>query len=244
MESYVELNFGERIIKAFFSNGFNITDTNITPTHRHRYAEVHIVVEGQIKYTVENEECILEKGMALLIPTKKFHNLVSIDENTKFVAFQIDLKYDDLKNCRLSPQIFEGFLDSIKADFGNVERLIPYVYWIISELISDIPVAVKENTDYSYLIYEFFSDNYNKDISVADLARALHISEKQTQRIIKRETGNTFLKELTFYRMKMAEYFVNTTNMPMNEIAEYVGYDSYSGFWKAYNKCKSIQQGK
>lgn len=236
MSSFVELKFGEKDIRAFFDKGFSIVDAYPTPLHRHMYSEIHIVVSGKMKYYVEDKELILEKGTAIFIPAKKFHRFSYSGEDAEFIAFQLDLDVEVLKCGMLSPQIFESFINSLRENQDKIEKIVPYVYWIISELIADIQVSVKKNTDYSYLIYEFFCENYNKDISLSDLAKALHISEKQTQRIIKRETGNTFLKELTYYRMKMAEYLINTYNMPLTKVAGYVGYSSYSGFWKVYSK--------
>jgi len=44
----------------------------------------------------------------------------------------------------------------------------------------------------------------------------------------------TFKKMLIHTRMTTARHMENTTDLPLSKIAEYVGYSSYSGFWKAY----------
>lgn len=236
MSGFVELKLGEKDIRVFCDKEFSVVDACFTPLHRHMYGEIHIIVSGEMKYCIEDKDLVLERGEAVFIPAKKFHRFSFDNGNAKFIALQLDLNIDVLKNCTLSKQTFESFLSALDENNGKIEKIIPYVYWIISELIADIQVSVKKNTDYSYLIYEYFGENYNKDISLSDLAEALHISEKQAQRIVKRETGNTFLKELTFYRMRMAQYLTDTYNMPLNKVAGYVGYASYSGFWKAYSK--------
>ena len=111
-----------------------------------------------------------------------------------------------------------------------------FALWFLSELCFDMPLSISENTDYAYLIFEYLSVHYNQDITVSSIAKELNFSTKQVQRIIKGETGNTFLSELTAHRMMIADYLMKSTEMSLKEIAEHIGYKSYSGFWKAWQK--------
>ena len=47
------------------------------------------------------------------------------------------------------------------------------------------------------------------------------------------------VQELTLQRMTVAAHLVTHTQMSMEEIAQYVGYQSYSGFWKAWRRFKN-----
>lgn len=38
--------------------------------------------------------------------------------------------------------------------------------------------------------------------------------------------------------MLVAAHLMDRTDMSMEAIAQYVGYQSYSGFWKAWQKCR------
>ena len=96
-------------------------------------------------------------------------------------------------------------------------------------------------------IREFFSLHYNKSIQLSDLAKELHLSNMQTQRIVKKYTDKTFGENLLIQRMTIAENLMETSDMSLLEISEYVGYHSYCGFWKAYKKyqamkCETIKQ--
>ena len=239
MEIFVEFKYGEKNVKAFLKDTLVLIPLKNQPAHRHNYSEIHIICDGEIKYTIENQEYILKTGDAILIPKKKFHIPLPLNENAKIIAFQTDLDCNSVKLCKLSDGIFSSFINLFKEKETKAENVIPYIYWAINELFSDISASVKENNDYSFLIFEFFGTRYHENICLKDLAETLHISEKQTQRIIKRETGNTFLKELTFCRMRAADYFIKNSDLSLNQIAEYVGYNSYSGFWKAFNKYKN-----
>ena len=83
------------------------------------------------------------------------------------------------------------------------------------------------------MLLRYLDSNYNENITLASLAKIVGLSPKQVQRIIQNETGNTFLEELTARRMQAARYLEENTDMSATEIAHYVGYNSYSGYWKA-----------
>lgn len=45
-------------------------------------------------------------------------------------------------------------------------------------------------------------------------------------------------------RMKMADQLLSHTDMSMTRVAQYVGYNTYAGFWKAYTKYKKDRKEK
>ena len=92
--------------------------------------------------------------------------------------------------------------------------------------------------DYGFIIQEFFSIHYSEDIHLGDLANLLHLSERQTERLVKEYTGNSFRNELAAIRINIAKNLLKYSQMSMRKICEYVGYKSYVGFWKAMKKYK------
>ena len=236
MQSVIEIKWGDAVKSIFVDRIFERKMT-FTSLHRHRYAEIHVVTAGSAVYTVENEEYRLEAGMAIIIPSKAFHSLVPDTEETQTITFCIDDECSEVHLAKLSVKILNGFLEQLGySEAEDTEKAVPYIYWLMSELLTNTTPSVKRNEDYLYLIFEFISKHYNEDIKLWHLAEELHLSEKHIQRIIKKGTDNTFLKELTAQRMKIAEYLNKTTEMSLSEISEYVGYRSYSGFWKAWQK--------
>ena len=90
-----------------------------------------------------------------------------------------------------------------------------------------------------FIIYEFFENRYNEDVTVFDLARELNLSEKQTSRLVEMYIGVGFSKALTNYRLNAAKQLLTSDkSLTMSTVAELVGYRSYSGFWKAFKKAK------
>ena len=236
MLSITTLKLGSFDLNIFFKPCFTQKRTVTTPLHAHRYAEMHIVVSGKNNYFIANRQYTLSEGDALIIPPRTYHEVKPLTSEGYFISFQLDLSLPEVKTEKIPLPILEKCME--ESFDKSPEKAIPYLYFFVSRLMVNELFTTRKNSDYAYLIYDFIESNYNRDIKLCDLSALLHISERQTQRIIKEETGNTFTDELTKYRMFMAEHLMKTTEMTMSEIAEYVGYGSYSGFWKAYGKYK------
>ena len=110
---------------------------------------------------------------------------------------------------------------------------------LLSYICSDFLVVETEKvknpiTNRELIIEEFFAKKYNSNATLDDLARELMLSHKQTEREVKKFTGNTFVGEMSKRRIKAAIMLSQTTNLSLTEISKLVGYTSYCGFYKAY----------
>jgi Response regulator containing CheY-like receiver domain and AraC-type DNA-binding domain len=82
----------------------------------------------------------------------------------------------------------------------------------------------------------FLSANYGRDISVADVARALDIGESSLSKTFKIETGVGLLERLTEMRIAEAKRLLRGTSMRIYEVAERVGYRSSQYFSQVFLK--------
>ncbi|MBD0379031.1 response regulator transcription factor [Paenibacillus sedimenti] len=83
------------------------------------------------------------------------------------------------------------------------------------------------------LISKQFSD---PDLNLEGVANDLRVSSVYLSRIFKQETGISFISMLTQIRIKHAIHLLTSTDLPMLEIAEHVGYDSQHYFSTAFKK--------
>ena len=94
-----------------------------------------------------------------------------------------------------------------------------------------------ENFDARTLMIEnYLNANYTKSIKLSDLAKELHLSTKQTERMVKQTYGRSFLKQVLRMRMKSAKELLADGDTEIRGIAERVGYQSYNGFYLAFKK--------
>lgn len=209
---------------------YGVTDNIISPIHKHGYPEIHVILSGSVQYVFENITYTLSESEVIIIPENIYHSVTYINSATTF-SYQVKDSLKKVKTIRLPQEFCKNFHSCIKEN----KSFMHYVTFISDELFENTSADVIP-PDYSYIIAEFFSENYNKDIHIGDIAQRLSLCPMQAQRVIKKHTEKTFLENLTFYRMTVARHLMKT--LPLNEIARLVGYNSYSGFWKAYKKFK------
>jgi len=92
--------------------------------------------------------------------------------------------------------------------------------------------VLDEMEDYSRIfeIEVFFSENYNKNVSVQTLAKKIYISERQVQREIKKLYGLSFKQKLVNDRIMKAKDCLINTNLSISIISERMGYINPSKF--------------
>ena len=205
-----------------------------TPPHRHSASEIHIVIEGSADFFIGENHTVLCAGQFILIPKNTFHYRTFLTDNTRLCTFETDLDSECLV-FSISTVTLEDMCRAIR-DFqsgSNGALMSAYLTLICSHFIN-AALNIQDIIDREYLIEKFFQKNYNKDVTLQDLAKTLCLSEKQSERLIKKLTGNSFRQELSKRRIEAAIDLIKSENIPLCKVAEIVGYKSYSGFWKAY----------
>ena len=245
----LSLDICGRRTKVFLQRGFFVHNVplgerpspySFPVPHLHNYAEIHIFVGEGIKLTYENEVMIPEPSSVILIPGGVYHS-TDIPPSAVHCAFQIDIPTDERVIKTLPTEFLTEFTREIQrsAATKNYSGIEKYITFIASHFIPSSTLEMKKVADYAFIIHQYMALFYNKDILLSDLAERLHISEKQTARLVLKHTGKKFSDALTSYRMSAAEQLINTyPDMPISKVATLVGYQSYSGFWKAYKKYK------
>ena len=231
-------------IKIFLQNGFYDNDVITSHVHKHNYPEIHLIRGGEAAFRIADKEYTFCDGTAFIIPERTIHYCMRKDEGIKHTAFQLsyNFEYAEVKSIRYSgaDDLFE-LIEGI-GENHDYSRICALISFLIAELSDSPAILAKPIVDYGFLISDFFSHEYNRDITLSDLAGRLHTSERHAERLVMEHTGNTFIEELTLTRLDMADYLFKTTDMARAEIAEYVGYKSYGGFYKALKRHQAKMQ--
>ena len=223
--------------RAFFMNGFFSSSKQPALTlHKHNFSEIHFITGGNAVFKTEETEVMLKSGSVIIIPQGVFHCLHTAESNTLHNAFQIDFELNKVKTAHVGDEIISKFFAEIDLcrQTSDYSAIASYIGIFCSSLGLDFPKLSANNvTDYGFIIQEFLSLHYNENLLLKDLADELHLSERQTERLVKEHTGKSFKEELCAIRMNIAKQLSENSDMSLYEIANYVGYDSYAGFWKA-----------
>ena len=87
---------------------------------------------------------------------------------------------------------------------------------------------------YIDMLDEFFTHLPPETPTLTELADRLHLSVSQTKRLVKTEYGVSFKQKLALARIEHSKFLMTTTQLPLEKIAERVGYNSYNAFFEAF----------
>lgn len=90
----------------------------------------------------------------------------------------------------------------------------------------------------------FIKSNYSKKLTLDQVAKEVYLSASHLSKIFKRVTGTTVIEYVNQIRLKEAKQLLRNTDMPLNKIAEDVGYYDASYFSKVFKKKVGITPGQ
>lgn len=186
-------------------------------------------------------------------PVGRYSMLFSLNRNGEkgvlYPCYAENLSRSEPVIAKGSPDLF-FYVRNFSHHSHDVGRIAQYTRqsnWIL--LLTELNNCVRRNRqdglppdmgqDRDYLelklkIDAFFNRNYMRSVTLDDLAREINYGKKQTARLFEKITGKTFNGCLLAWRMEIARMLICSTDKSLEEIAAEVGYESYSGFFKAF----------
>lgn len=99
---------------------------------------------------------------------------------------------------------------------------------------NDVPVRSRPTDKASVIIEEYFLYQY-RSLSLEDLAKRLGLSIRQTERLLQKQYGKTFLQKKTEARMSAAAMLLSNTECSITSVAGELGYSSIEHFSAAFH---------
>ena len=246
----ITVNGEER--NLFFQTGFyRHTRYKNLDFHIHSYEEIHIFLGCTATLITPSATKTLHEGDVAIIPRETLHAFrMSEAEGSLHMTFQIDLPSGEFTVKSFPVEFLKNMLAeaskmSLEEDGQDHSRVALYLSFVAGHFSKMKSCSPKPVRDPAFIIREYVAYNYAKPITLDDIAAELCVSKKQAERLMIKHTGQTFLEFLTSERMRAAEQYLSIENgMPLTKIAPLVGYQSYSGFYKAYKKYRSESNEK
>lgn len=89
-------------------------------------------------------------------------------------------------------------------------------------------------------LLRYLQTNYNRKITLQDIADHVNLSESECSRFFKKATGETIFEYLLKYRIEKSVELLRTTDMTITEIAYETGFTSQSYYDQRFRKIKGI----
>ena len=262
----VSINIGNIGIKLYMNAFTHIGTKTGSSTHSHGLFEYHFVMKGDALIKIGDKKVSLSENSSILIYPDTFHNFIKNGCDADVLSLSFSLKknrngtdyYKSIQNKLLCSDylvIAESSLlkDLILSIVSNIysEKLFAFeemrsllvlfftnIFSKITETkdIDKNQINIPEYDMRTFIIEDYFNERYMDNITLTELSNRLHLSNQQTDRIIKQMYGVGFRQRLTKIRIKSALELLCETNKSLLEISENVGYQSYNGFYSAFKK--------
>ena len=213
--------------------------------------------ECSLRYNFENFEYIEEVENA-------FEN---IDKDRILRA--IDTIFEVFKDEHIVYEIIEMYLNSIiykslsiLTSMGENIDDIPFIInvskiFITAKTINEMKILIKQycidfcnhaqsiKNKYKLAdkmkVEEYIKQNYRRNLTIKEISSKLYIHPTYLGSQISKWFGCSFNCYLHNLRMKEAEELIKNTNQKTHQIAQYLGYTSYSNFLEQFTKTFSMK---
>lgn len=136
--------------------------------------------------------------------------------------------------------LFENMLkEYIDGEPGNIELIRYYIRAVIIKMARIIGSTNKVSDDIK-LVIDNINKRCNENISLGNIANEIHYSLPYLSAKFKRETGMTFTKFLQNVRIEKAASLLTATDIPIEEIAEQVGYKDINTFYSVFKRLTNV----
>ena len=113
-------------------------------------------------------------------------------------------------------------------------------YLILAELInvyeSDLVTTAKSpQSSLAFSILHYLQHNF-RTCSQSDVAKLFHISPNYVTTLLKKEIGMSYIQLVQTYRLDYSAQLLNSSNLPVTEIAAKAGYENVTFFYKKFKE--------
>jgi AraC-like DNA-binding protein len=231
--------------------------------HSHYHCEIFCVFGGEMELETQEGLYKLQAGDSIIIPRDVMHKS-SYSEDVFRISLAFSVPTSENRATKIASRLRSVSESERAIIIKNslisepVKRIVHYLYGsfdyrdelirgCLTELVALICQGECEYTNLQktndsrnyrqYLVQSYFtlppSGGYDS-LTLDELSRNLNLSHKQAQRTVKSVFGRTFKEQIVFLKMNRAAELLGTTNMTVNEIAAYLGYNGTRSFFSAF----------
>ncbi len=162
-----------------------------------------------------------------------------VQETLEIAGFSIDSPVYSSKKPPLREALRSQMLYIVEHEDASMLELIGRTYLFLDLLTRSLtsrPIPVKSKLRNFYIAeaIAFIEENYQKDISIEEIANNCGLNRSYFGKIFKEDVGSTPQKFLLNYRMVKATELLQHTEMPISDISPLVGYPNQLHFSRAF----------
>lgn len=237
--------------------------------HYHNKHEFYFLEKGQTKFFVDTEIFILEPGDMIFVPANTLHRTENLEteSNCRSILYFNDSDFENeltpfiekLKTRRLIKIHYKKMhhIEKILSDIAMEEETQNDGYFQMQKLyMKQLLIMIEryctdnvENSlSSSYKVAEniskYIRENYNEDLSLANLSVEFSMTPTYLSRFFKKSTGISLNEYINIVRIKEAENLLKNSDMAITEVAFACGFNDSNYFSSVFKKAKGITPKK
>ncbi len=209
-----------------------------------RKTRLGVIREGSGAYIYLSKKLNVSKGDVVFIPENVYcYSEWHGEPDIKVVYLNC---FMHTESSRYEPQILT-LTDSEKDDILQISELLSggeldvlEAYSRFYRLLQSVIVKVKESdTPLDKTLHtaiEYITDNWDKKISIGDLAKRCCVSESTLYHLFKKELGETPVSFLNSIRINIAIEHLENTDYSISTISRITGFGSENHFRKVFSE--------
>ena len=234
----------------------NISSIHQTPSYRilnnpgRKCNGFCIIEEGECSFTWNGITHKMKKGNIIYLPLGSVHKLDILTKDFSFTCVNFTTMTADSKMFVFSqtPMVMCTYND---AEAVNIVHNLNSMYMdattglaIKSELYKlmdrlDIISSQKDPNPIA-LVTEYIERHYTEDIDCKKLVEMSFLSQASLYRAFKKETGMTPIEYKNHIRVEQAKSMLRTDEYTVNEISDFLGFDSIYYFCRIFRKFAGV----
>lgn len=224
-------NSGDKVKMGQSEDEFDISNIDTKQIDRNKIKEfLKVGAKEEVEYFVEEFFKNLSKGA---LESGIFRQYITMD-----VYFAV---VDFVESMQMSREE----IDSLNPESGIMDHAQLAVEYIIKILKQALDVREKSaSSKYGDVVEEvkrYIEKNYDKEeLSLNIVSAHVNFSPNHLSMIFSQETGQTFIKYLTDYRMNKAKELLRCTGKKSSEIAQEIGYRDPHYFSYVFKKTQNV----
>ncbi|MBE6642321.1 MAG: AraC family transcriptional regulator [Ruminococcaceae bacterium] len=205
------------------------------------------LLNGHITYTFDGQKIEMYSGDIIYLPKGSYYEAefdISLGEVKNYLV-NFDITGGDLCDTK-DPvlyygdkmQVLSGYFKDVVESYSNEGNSLltrSLFYRLLHTLYSAVEIKNRSEIDgYIAKGAELLEGDY--EMSVEDIAKKLHLSRSAFQKRFKSVYGMSPIQYRTVKRIEKAKDYLDTTDMPIKEIADELGFYDLSYFYKIFEK--------
>jgi AraC-like DNA-binding protein len=203
------------------------------------------------KPTVENKYFIMVFNFQKNANTHEKTSKHTISENLSTTLQSVkEKKYLLCKDQQDSGHYIDHMLYEVGTNrLGWKSMLYQYYTLFVFSILRNVFTPSNEdnhdsNANMAMCIIKYMSNNYNKNISLQDVAADLFCSSRHIDRVFKQYFNSSFRGTLTRFRVNYAKNYLVESDYPIEKISELVGFTSPNTLFRQFKELEGISPGQ